>query len=120
MKKIINYFISTTGGNFVWQHINRDAIQNYLLYSSVLALIAVFLSIFISQVFYLIFFLLLSCFLLITGISAFHIDAVKNYILKPGSTTEDAKYTLFFFIYIGASGLIITIYTLLKGPVIKI
>lgn len=120
MEKLTSYFILLTGGALVWRHFNRHAIKNYLLYGYVFAFVAVMLSIFVSSIFYTLFFLFTSLFLIFVGVSTFYSEKVKNYILNGNSNVEDAKYTLFFLIYIGVFGLLLTMYTLLNGSIIKV
>lgn len=112
VEKIIDYFVSITGGKLMWQHINKTAIKNYILYSAVFAFVAFLLSILISPIFYAVFFLLVSIISLLAGVSAFYSDKVRAYLLNPGSTIDDVKYTLFFLIYTGVCGLLLMLYVI--------
>lgn len=120
MEKLVEYFVLLTGGSFVWKHINKKAIGHYFFYLFIVFGIVSILAFSFSFIFYTVFFLMLFCFVFLIGISTFYSDRIRDFVLKNGSTIEDAKYTIFLLIYIGAFGTIMSAYILLGGGFVKI
>ena len=120
MEKITDYFILFTGGNIVWRHINKRSLKNYLLYTLILWAIAVALSVLISPIFYMLYFISISFFVAGVGVMTFCSQEIRGYVLNTDSTVEDAKYTLYFFIYIGIFGVLLIGYLAFGGTFIRV
>lgn len=120
MEKITDYFILFTGGSIVWRHINKHSLKNYLFYNLIFWAITIVFSVFISPIFYMLYFISVSLFLAGIGILTFYSQDVRRLVLHSDSTVEDAKYTLYFFMYIGIFGTLLVGYSFFGGMFIKI
>jgi hypothetical protein len=120
MEKITDYFVLFTGGKIVWQHINKRSLNKYLFYTLIGWVITVALSVFVSPIFYMLYFILVSFFVAGVGILTFYSQRARSHVLNADSTVDEAKYTLYFFIYIGLFGVFLIGYSVFGGAFIKI
>ncbi|WP_185230340.1 hypothetical protein [Teredinibacter franksiae] len=111
MKKYTDYFIKTTGGQFLWSEFRREAMASYFLYSTIYAVAGVILGAVFGQVFALLVVGSIFCFVGMIGVLTFVSGRVQSVILIENADINKAKYALYLCIYTGAFGCLIVLWS---------